>query len=74
MKIVSVEFKDTPSNDVQSPGNKLVFAKMSDGGEKVVFHFYDDELFFEADEFVGLTISEACCRVGWSPFVSVQSS
>jgi hypothetical protein len=37
-----------------------VTAKLSDGTEAEVFRYFDDELSFSAQQFTGLTITQAC--------------
>ncbi|MCA6368189.1 MAG: hypothetical protein IM631_12235 [Cytophagales bacterium] len=36
-----------------------VYVTMEDGDEHLLFEYYPDEISFEADEFVGLTIEQA---------------
>lgn len=40
-------------------GQMTVHATLEDGSETDVFSYYTDELTFTAEEFVGLTVSEA---------------
>lgn len=48
-----------PSNPSQGYFKAKVLAKLDDGQEGVIFDYYDDELSFAVDEFVGLTVEEA---------------
>lgn len=54
-RIKSVLFQDSDSRY----GNKEVRAIMDDGGEQLVFAWFDDELRFLPGEFIGLTVEEA---------------
>jgi hypothetical protein len=36
-----------------------VYVKLEDGKEELLFDYYPDEISFTAEEFVGLTVSEA---------------
>lgn len=55
MKIESVVFQ--PSE--HRYGNMEVVATMENGGVRFVFAWFDDELSFTPEEFVGLTVEEA---------------
>ncbi len=40
-------------------GNASVHVKIDGGEEQILFHFYDDEIRFDASEFIGKTKEEA---------------
>lgn len=54
-RIKSVTFLDSLSRY----GNKEAQAIMEDGAKQFVFSWFDDEISFTPEEFVGLTIDEA---------------
>ena len=49
----------TPANPKKMLFQAEIHALMSDGREKFVMKYYDDELSFTAEELCGLTIDEA---------------
>jgi hypothetical protein len=55
MKIKSVIFMDS----ISRYGNKEAIAKLENGEERFVFAWFDDELYFNPVELLGLTIEQA---------------
>ena len=45
--------------EIKSYGNATCIARLEDGTEKIVFYYYNDELFFSASQFIGKTVEEA---------------
>jgi len=54
-RIKSVTFQDSDNRY----GNKQAVAVMDDGTEKIVFHWFDDELHFREEELIAMTIEQA---------------
>lgn len=54
-KVVSAEIVEATGFH----GNKQVVAKMSDEEECMLFSYYDDEIQFQAVEFIGMTKDDA---------------
>ena len=57
MKIVKARITEMPKSLFDRMPK--VFATLEDGTEHEVFEYYPDEISFRADEFVGLTLSQA---------------
>lgn len=59
-KQLTIEAVDiTPSDTSKHIHKAEIYALMSDGSEKFLFSYYDDELEFRPGDFYGLTVDEA---------------
>ena len=45
--------------EIKSYGNATCIARLEDGSEIVVFYYYNDELYFNENQFIGKTVEEA---------------